>query len=275
VHSLFTNPTPYLDQSPEEKQQTAGHAFEAAGSAALGGFAAPRPANALAANSARISRRSSGLSEADLLEASGISPRMRRAVEVYRQMKGDWDHGAVMYPEIADELWALGRGDWKGNAGRPMVHPGAIDNTAARSKGTGPRSAEGPSLSQNLSSDPDTTFHYQLFMDGNPVGIAKGSIIDGSAKFDWLGHEVGGANTLGVPGVRALREAFREDYPDVKKFTGWRVSGARGGADHKTAQQEVYMPANANALASMFMPFLQSEQPRNALSGYYYGQDRR
>lgn len=40
---------------------------------------------------------------------------------------------------------------------------------------------------------------------------------------------VGEPNALGVDGVRALRESFRDIHPDVVHFEGWRTSGARNG----------------------------------------------
>jgi hypothetical protein len=98
---------------------------------------------------------------------------------------------------------------------------------------------------------PSTKFSYNILDDaGNNLGDARGEVFGDTMFFDWLGGRPYGddANTIGVRGVRALREQVRADFPNVKNFQGLRVSGARSGklldADN-SAMQSVYIPANA------------------------------
>lgn len=95
INSLMTNPTPYLDQSPEEKRQTIGNAFEAAGTATLGSFAGSRPAGALAAGAGRVEKGAEALSE--------IPQAWPKLVEAYKS-GGD----TALTQAMADQLPSLG-----------------------------------------------------------------------------------------------------------------------------------------------------------------------
>lgn len=73
-------------------------------------------------------------------------------------------------------------------------------------------------------------FHYDMLDEqGNNLGVAHGTVAGDTMHFDWLGGHAEDANRLGVKGVRALREQVRADFPNVKNFEGFRVSGARAG----------------------------------------------
>lgn len=89
-------------------------------------------------------------------------------------------------------------------------------------------------------------FHYDIISpDGSQFGTARGNVVGDTMYFDWLGSHgytdgvATGPNTLGVSGVRALREQVRKDFPDVKSFTGHRVSGARDKARAENRTQIV------------------------------------
>lgn len=98
---------------------------------------------------------------------------------------------------------------------------------------------------------PDTAgqneFSYRIFRDGRDAGMeARGTINGPEAFIDWIGPKMRNGddaesilsdlatargsqdniNSLGVSGLRALREALRRDFPDVKVFSGERISGA-------------------------------------------------
>ncbi len=100
------------------------------------------------------------------------------------------------------------------------------------------------SLSDNLRTATPGEFGYHILRDGAEIGSAIGSIVmeDGEqiAYISWIGAK-GLANRLGLDGVRQLREAFRRDFPDVKRFEGTRVGGARSGSGNTF--QSVELPA--------------------------------
>lgn len=63
---------------------------------------------------------------------------------------------------------------------------------------------------------------------GRKIGSVSGTINDDTAFISWIGSS-NQKNKLGPHGVRDLREAFRQYYPDVVRFEGDRSSGARKG----------------------------------------------
>jgi hypothetical protein len=79
-----------------------------------------------------------------------------------------------------------------------------------------------------------THFRYAITKDGADTGLSiTGRVKGDTARIDWIGGEAAmpkfaaGKNTLGVGGIRQLREALRKDFPEVTTFEGRRVSGAR------------------------------------------------
>jgi hypothetical protein len=113
-----------------------------------------------------------------------------------------------------------------------------------------PRSREGYSISQNLGDDGAGGFRYVLFRDGEPIGKASGFSFQGTTvHISWISGDLGG-----VAGIRALREAFREDFPRAREFAGSRISGAKAlhaerydlgedGEDISAPMQYVVMPS--------------------------------
>lgn len=93
-----------------------------------------------------------------------------------------------------------------------------------------PQSSTGASLSKNNASSPNE-FHYDMYKDGQYIGYTTGSVGGKSAHIGWIGNDdvKAGANSIGVSGVKQLREQIRTDFPDVKVFSGNRISGARRG----------------------------------------------
>lgn len=122
---------------------------------------------------------------------------------------------------------------------------------------------------------PDTAsqneFSYRIFRDGRDAGMeARGTINGPEAFIDWIGPKMRNGddaesilsdlatargsqdniNSLGVSGLRALREALRRDFPDVKVFSGERISGA-----NPDRWQSVPIAANPENAA---LPYLMS-----------------
>ena len=91
-----------------------------------------------------------------------------------------------------------------------------------------PRFDKGVSTSENLVGG--NNFSYTLYRDGKPFGEASGWVNGDKAHISFIGgsYETG-PNSIGVAGVRQLREAIRQDFPEAKVFSGHRVSGARRG----------------------------------------------
>jgi hypothetical protein len=115
-----------------------------------------------------------------------------------------------------------------------------------------PRVNTGYSLSQNIAppapadapSTSGTPFHYKIFKDGEELGYAHGTVKGGTATVNNIYTNEG--ETLGVQGLRQLREHVRQDYPSVKNFEGYRISGARWG---KAANED-----NRDSFASIKIP---------------------
>jgi hypothetical protein len=97
-----------------------------------------------------------------------------------------------------------------------------------------PRSEEGFSLSQNMASPAPadapatagTPFHYQIFKDGEHIGYAHGNVKGGTATVNNIYTD---EDTLGLSGLKTLREHVRQDFPNVTNFEGYRIGGARWG----------------------------------------------
>lgn len=106
-----------------------------------------------------------------------------------------------------------------------------------------------------------TTFGYDIIGDnGDKLGVANGIVVGDTMYFDWIGGGNGAGvqvAKLGVSGLKALREQVRKDFPNVKKFEGERVSGARVANNARNSFQSVKIASNpddvdtAAILASM------------------------
>ena len=147
-------------------------------------------------------------------------------------------------------------------AGEPlMLSAGETPKIGSVSPSAAPRSSEGYSLSQNIAppqpanADPaaGTPFHYKIYNDGEELGYAHGTVKGNTATVNNIyTHE---DNSLGVQGLKQLREHVRQDFPAVKNFEGYRVGGARWG--------QAADPNNRDSFASIKIPAL-----LGALLGY-------
>jgi hypothetical protein len=110
----------------------------------------------------------------------------------------------------------------------PEVAPEAVPLPSA------PRSNTGYSLSQNIAPPaPDnapttagTPFHYKIFKDGEELGYAHGTVKGGTATVNNIYTD---EDSLGLQGLKSLRNQVRQDFPKVTTFEGYRISGARWG----------------------------------------------
>jgi hypothetical protein len=119
-----------------------------------------------------------------------------------------------------------------------------------------PRSNTGYSLSQNIAPPaPDnapvtagTPFHYKIFKDGEELGYAHGNVKGGVATVNNIYTDT---DSLGVQGLRQLREQVRQDFPKVTNFEGYRISGPRWGpasSDNRESFTSIKIPALLAAL---------------------------
>lgn len=126
-----------------------------------------------------------------------------------------------------------------------------------------PVSQTGVSLSKNIGDGND--FHYVLYRDGKHIGETNGTVSGDKAFIDWIGDgPTRGANSIGISGVKSLREQMRRDYPDVKIFEGHRVTGSRADGNGDTVQR-VYMPsvaAGSGAGLNSLMQYYQGGEPQ-------------
>jgi hypothetical protein len=132
----------------------------------------------------------------------------------------------------------------------PSAYPEASSPLEAAAQGPKPNRPT-YTLSPNLAGSDDVPrtapaagvkqgepFYYHVIRDGEKIGSARGSVGDDTAYLSWLGAS-GLENTLGANGIRQLIEAMRRDFPEVKEFRGYRLSGARaqGSADKPAADK--------------------------------------
>lgn len=90
------------------------------------------------------------------------------------------------------------------------------------------------------------TFIYDIHRDGRKTdGTLIGNVNGDTADIKWMGG--GAPNELGISGLKQLREAFRRDYPNVKHFTGDRVSGARSNGDEAVKQSVTLLSDQSRA----------------------------
>jgi hypothetical protein len=106
-----------------------------------------------------------------------------------------------------------------------------------------------------------TFVRFTITRDGEPTHLTvAANIVDDTAKISWIGGDVNqDPNTLGIAGVRQLREAIRKQFPNVKRFEGNRVSGAR-----RKAQAEKPGDSSVNTLQSVVLPALGSRSQPSA-----------
>lgn len=218
--------SPDITSDPEGVATMAGDAFNVAGAAAFGGFAAPRPRNALAANEAPRGIKANGVGDSGTEFSKGLSLEGGRGEFVPKS-------GSAM----AARLSRLFESDPEARY--------VLDQEVARRKAGG-----------------HTPFRYEILdQSGLPQGIAKGSVIGNTMYFDWFGGSLAKPTELGLSGVRQLREQVRKDFPDVTNFTGFRVSGAKKRTDNPT--QAVHIDANPyTAVPLGLAPDAFDEDPR-------------
>ena len=95
------------------------------------------------------------------------------------------------------------------------------------------------SLSQNMMARDPNRFTYDIYNRGNRIGNATGRVDGDTATI----HQIGPADAVGVAGLRQLREGMRSDFPQVQRFTGARVSGARvPSPEHEPIAQKIFWP---------------------------------
>ena len=116
-----------------------------------------------------------------------------------------------------------------------------------------PRSNTGYSLSQNIAppapadapATAGTPFHYKIFKDGQELGYAHGNVKGGTATVNNIYTT---EDSLGVQGLKSLRQQVRQDFPKVTTFEGYRISGARWG--------QASDPNNRDSFTSIKIPAL-------------------
>lgn len=134
-----------------------------------------------------------------------------------------------------------------------------------------PRSLSGVSFSKNDSGryGKAMDFDYAIYKDGIPIGDTYGMIKGNTANIEWLGGEGATVNSLGVSGVKQMREAFRQDFPSVNRFQGERISGARVGPARRQGSdknQTVHLnqlagPAVAGGGLAAYLQGLPEDEP--------------
>jgi len=87
-------------------------------------------------------------------------------------------------------------------------------------------------LSGNYAQNPGEFAYDIMNRGGTTIGGLAGDVRGHQATIDMIGGARGlssAPNTMGPSAMRALREEFRRDFPDVVEFRGGRISGSRAG----------------------------------------------
>lgn len=119
-------------------------------------------------------------------------------------------------------------------------------------------------------------------VDRTPFGGGQADIFDGDRLLGRVSYAVDGSvaqiddiavadgsNSLGVSGIKALREAFREIEPNVTRFEGGRAPGMKTGAARQGAigaaypkrLQQLDIAANAKSGAAVPLAADQDQDP--------------
>jgi hypothetical protein len=109
----------------------------------------------------------------------------------------------------------------------------------------------------------DPSQFVSRFNHGGNNYEASGHIEDGTAHVGWIGSTTApfgsAANTLGRPALRQWRDSFLEQFPDVKSFSGERISGSRATEDGNYPVQTV-SALFSDGLPSLWGSALQPQQ---------------
>lgn len=106
--------------------------------------------------------------------------------------------------------------------------------------------------------EPGSSFSYRITSNGadTPLSV-RGNVSGDEAYIQWMGdwnNKSGNTNSLGVGGLRALREQIRKDYPNVTRFRGDRISGANPDRMQSVAMHANPDTASLPALFDYAMP---------------------
>jgi hypothetical protein len=123
-----------------------------------------------------------------------------------------------------------------------------------------PRSNTGYSLSQNIAPPlPDnapatsgTPFHYRIYRDGEELGYVHGSVKGGTATVNNIYTD---EDSLGVQGLKSLRQQVRRDFPKVTTFEGYRISGARWGQAADPSKRDSFTSIKIPALLAAILGY--------------------
>jgi hypothetical protein len=169
-----------------------------------------------------------------------------------RVNQSGWDTANEM---LLHALSAVGTGI---PAGEPMMlSADAPKGIAPHVAEPMPRSYTGYSLSNNLATPPENPsgfegepYHYRIYRDGEEIGHVYGNVRGSVANVNNIETHEG--ESLGVSGLKSLREHLRQDYPRVTTFQGTRISGARFGKaadeDSRDSFASIKIPAILAAL---------------------------
>jgi hypothetical protein len=137
-----------------------------------------------------------------------------------------------------------------------------------------------PGQSVHATYPDDPSRFLSRFNHGGDSYEAAGSFSpDNTAYLDWIGKEgilpedlytrANGVNTLGRAALRQWRDSFLQQFPDVKQFSGERVSGGRYFNEAADPIQTVSALFSDTGLPSLWGSALnQNQPPRNALWDY-------
>lgn len=81
-------------------------------------------------------------------------------------------------------------------------------------------------------------FYAIVNEEGDDVGIIFLELLPGNSLYI-RNIQVAPEINLGLPGVRALREAIKEEFPEARSIVGHRISGMRKRSRHQFTEVEI------------------------------------
>jgi hypothetical protein len=131
-------------------------------------------------------------------------------------------------------------------------------------------------------SDPNN-FIFNITKDGRNTGLeVKGTVDDDLAYIDWIGRRgeaddgriIGvndpDQNILGIGALRQIKDEFRRTFPEVTRFSGTRVSGARvGAAGPKSQTVEFHANPSTASLPSLGLHAVEAATKTPGIRAYH------
>lgn len=141
--------------------------------------------------------------------------------------------------------------------------PSGIGRAFAQRAAAGPRPAVAPSFTLRPDANiPGVASEYTVLRGSEPTSVRVGLMVHKSGKTATVTVEGPGTGALGFRNVKELRRQLEAQHPEIDKFVGLRVTGARAKAAREIAEAAGREPEPLiGALRFRRMPDIVVESP--------------